>query len=286
MQSLLVMTFLLAAALTAARAPRPESAAGDSQQSQPAGAGANLSSNQRQQLRRHNPQMQYTEQSFGQEKLNVGLEWGIPQPTAQALIKYVTQNHRLALLALSVSKLPGSADQYFVLGTIYKDGQAQERFESQTLMLVLREQGGAVSEVSRSENDSGAPGKEAVFFVGQDRLLIVVSHTVEGSLFAGDYAYEYAGNNLKPLGEFAVVEKLGMSGSVWLTRSPLINNATAEFANNAYRVTMRGAKGALYEHAGDGTDSWKKVAAPKSAITYSYDGTNWRPAIARQAGRK
>jgi hypothetical protein len=109
--------------------------------------------------------------------------------------------------------------------------------------------------------------------------LIIVSHTTTG-LYAGNYAYEYANDNLKSLGEIYVIERVGMSGSVWLTHSPM-GRATAEYKNNTYYVTVRGAKGNLYGDVNDANDYPKKLAPPRSPVTFFYDGKKWRQVATR-----
>lgn len=255
-QLLLLLSCLLIPALTVAQTSR-------------------TSSNERQQLRRYHSQMQSTEQDFGQDKLSVNFEQGIPLSTRQALIRYLTQHYQVNRGGIEIYELSGVNNLYLVSGTVN---------EMLNIFLVLKAQGETVSEISKAENDSTGSEKQFDFFLGQNKLLIIVSHTTTG-LYAGNYAYEYADNNLKALGEIYVIEKVGMSGSVWLTRSPM-GRATAEYKNNTYYVTVRGMTGSLYGHVNDATGLPKKLAPPRSPLTFSYDGVDWRPVATRQKRRR
>lgn len=211
-------------------------------------------SNKAQQLKRYIPRMQNSQQDFGQDKLGVYSEKGIPIKTKQALIRHITQHYKIAQIGIDIYKLQDANDLYFVIVTVNKNKQD----EVQALLLVLREQGGVVSEVSKAEEDTDAAIKAPAFFLGRNKTLIVVSYSAaDGSLF-GHVAYEYAGNNLKPLGYTPVIDRVGMSGSVWITNNE-IGLATARYKNNTYHVTIRG-KGALYESRGYNNN--KKIASP------------------------
>lgn len=209
--------------------------------------------------------------------MSVSFEKGIPQSTEQAITRYITQHYRIAQIIIAIYKLPGADNLYFVSGTIYKDQQSQDKFEAQTMFLVLRKQGETVSEVSKAENESDAAIKEPVFFLGQNKLLVIVSLSAMDGSLAGHYAYEFADNNLKPLGEIVVIDKVGMSGSAWITKNS-VGRATAEYKNNAYHVTMRG-QGSLY--VPNGMDKYKKIVPPKSPVTFFYDGATWRQVAKR-----
>jgi hypothetical protein len=239
-------------------------------------------SNTLQQLRRYAPQMRNTQQELGQDKLSVGSDSSIPLPTERALVRHVTQNYKIAQLIIGLYKLQGENNLYLVSGTVNKDRQSEDS-PAQSILLVLRAEGDEVAEVSKAEDDSDAAIKEVAFFLGQDRLLIIVSHSAPDGSLGGHYAYEYAGHALKPLGDIPVIDKLGMSGSVWITNNQ-IGRATAEYKNNTYFVTMRG-KGSLYEAVGDNYN-YKKIASPGSPATFSYDAGAWRFKPARQIRRK
>ncbi len=229
-------------------------------------------SNKAQQLRRYVPQMRTTEQDFGQDKLSVSSEKSIPASIEQALIRYITEHYKIVQIVVEIYKVQDANNLYFVLGTVSKDQQAEDS-PAQSVLLVLREQAGVVSEVSKAENDSDAAIKAPIFFLGRNKILIIVSHSAPDGSFAGHYAYEYSGNNLKSLGEIPVIDKTGMSGSVWITNNQ-VGLATAEYKNNTYYVTMRG-KGTLYVPVGNGTN-YKKIAAPGAPATFSYGAGVWR----------
>jgi hypothetical protein len=253
--------FLLTTALAVARTSPSVNAATNSQA---------------QQLRRYQPQMRSVEKKLGEDTLSVAIEKDISPATEQALISYFTQHYKVYMGGIDVYKLPGGNNLYFVLGGVYKDQQS-ENSEGINIFLVLREQGKKVSEVSKAENESDAAVKAPVFFLGQNKLLAIVSLSAPDGSLAGHYAYEYADNNLKPLGEIAVIDKVGMSGSVWLTNNSMAR-ATAEYKNNTYYVTMRG-QGSLY--VSNGMDNYKKIAPPRSPVTYFYDGGTWRQVATR-----
>jgi hypothetical protein len=243
-----------------------------------------IESNGHQQLRRYAPQMQHTEHDFKQEKLYVSFEKGISLSTEQALVRYITQHYSLTQIVIEIYKLGDANHLYFVTGAARKDRQDEDS-ATQTIFLILREEGGTVSEVSKAANDSDAAIKEPVFFLGQNKILIIVSQSAVDGSFDSNYAYEYANNKLKPLGQFYVIEKLGMSGSVWITRSPLAQ-ATAEYKNNTYYVTIRGMKGSLYGDTAVVNNTPKKLAPPRFPITFSYDGTDWQLVAIRQQRRR
>jgi hypothetical protein len=247
------------------------------QTSPPANAAAN---SQAQQLRRYNPQMRSVEKKLGEDTLSVSVEKGISPATEQALIEYFMRQYKLVAMGVEIYKAPGAGNRYFVLGTVLKD-QHSENSVGVNIFLVLREEGGKVSEVTRTENESDAALRAPVFFLGQNTLLAIVSlSAMDGSLaghYAYEYAYEHADNTLRPLGEIAVIDKVGMSGSVWITNNSL-ERATAQYKNNTYYLTLRG-KGSL--HVPAGMDKYKKIASPGSPVTYFYDGGTWRRAARR-----
>ncbi len=264
-QTLLLSMFLLVAALAVAQTSPLANAAANSQA---------------QSLRRHEPQMRNVEKKSGEDTWYVNIEKAISPAIEQALIGYFTRQYKLVAMGIDIYKAPVADNLYFVLGTVRKDKQSEDS-ESINIFLALREQGGTVSEVSKAENESDSAVRAPVFFFGQNKLLAIVSLSSPDGL-AGHYAYEYAGNDLKPLGDIPVIDKLGMSGQVWITNNK-IEGATAEYKNNNYHVTLRG-KGSLYHTLG--YDNYKKLASPKSPVTFSYNGKEWRPVATKQAGRK
>ena len=241
------------------------------------------SSNESQQLRRYNPQMHSAEQSFGQEKITISLDKSIALSTRQALIRYISQHYVSRVIEFEINELPGADTLYVVTGIFDKAQQAKapqaqdNSSQAPTILLVLRQQGDTVSEVSKVENENGgAYGLiSSAFFLGQNKLLMIVSFSAGDGADGGNYAYEYADHNFKSLGQIDVIEKVGMSGSVWLTSHP-IERATAEYKNNTYYVTMRGAKGGLYGGSADAKGNPRKLASAGSPVTFFYDGANWK----------
>jgi hypothetical protein len=228
-------------------------------------------SNKPQQLRRYAPQMNIDEQKFGQDKLSVNSEKGIPIKTKQSLMGYLTERFKIAHDWPAIYKAQDANNLYFVMVTVNKDRQAEDS-PLQSLLLVLREQGGVVSEVSKAEEETDAAVKVPAFFLGRNKTLIIISESApDGSLF-GHSVYEYADENLKPLSYIPVIDKIGMSGSVWVTNNE-IGLATAEYKNSTYYVTIRG-KGTLYESRGYNKN--KKIASPNVPVTYYYVKGEWR----------
>lgn len=266
MQIVLLSMLFLSAALSAAQTSPSVKAVANSQA---------------QTLRRYEPQMRNVEKKLEEDTLYVSIEKGISPSTEGALIGYVTGHYKLTTIAIEIYKAPVADNLYFVLGTVRKDKQSEDS-ESINVFLALREQGGTISEVSKAENENDSAVRAPLFFLGQNKLLMIVSLSAPDGSLAGHYAYEYAGNNFKPLGDIPVIDKLGMSGQVWITNNQ-IEGDTAEYKNNAYYVTMRG-KGSLYHSLG--YENNKKLAPPKSPVTFFYDGKEWRPAAANRARRK
>jgi hypothetical protein len=147
------------------------------------------------------------------------------------------------------------------------------------MLLLLSEQGGKVSEVNKlSDENAEAYGViQPLFFSGRNRMLIIVSMSSADGDARMDLAYEFAGNNFKPLGEIGVIEKLGESGGVWMIDSP-VKQATAAYKDGTYYVTLRG-KGSL--HLGK-----KKIARPRSPVTFFYNGKEWQQAGAKRNQNK
>jgi hypothetical protein len=218
-----------------------------------------------QQLRHYDPQTQSIEQNLGQEKLTIDVDKAISTSTRQSLISYLLQHYTSNLLSFEIDNLPGTDNLYAVTGRF---SEAQNS-SAEALLLLLREQGGKVSEVNKlkDENAEAYGVIRPVFFSGQNRLLIIVSMSSADGDARMDLVYEYAGNNFKPLGEIEVIEKLGESGGVWRIDSP-VKRATAEYKNGNYYLTLRG-RGSL--HLG-----WKKIAPPRSPVTFFYNGKEWR----------
>lgn len=225
-------------------------------------------SNGSQPLSRYNPQTLSIEQNLGQEKLTIDVDKTISTSIRQSLVSYFLQHYTSNLISMEIDKLPGADDLYAVTGRFT---EAQNSSAEATLLL-LREQGGKVSEVNKlsDENAGGYGVIQPVFFSGQNRQLVIVSMSSADGDARMDVVYEFAGNNFKPLGEIGVIEKLGESGGVWMIDSPA-RRATAEYKNGSYYVTLRG-KGSL--HLGR-----KKIARAGSPVTFFYNGREWQQQV-------
>lgn len=231
--------------------------------------------------------MQSDEQDFGQEKVTVNFDKGIPLSTRQALLRYMSQHYESRLMGLEINKLPGANQLYVVTGLFDKAQQAQDSSQAPTILLVLREQGGTVSEVSKAENDNGSGYGvlSPAFFLGQNKLLVIVSLSSADGDARLDLVYEYADENFKPLGQIDVIEKVGMNGSVWQIDSP-VGRATAEYKNNTYYLIVRGVRGSLYGGPADAKGNPKKLAPPRSPVTFFYDGKTWQQVATKQVRRR
>lgn len=229
-----------------------------------------------QQLRRYDPQTRSIEQSVGPEKVNVNFDRTIPPSTRQVLINYISQHYTSILMSFEIDRLPGADNLYAATGRFTE----ARNNSTEAMLLLLREQGGTVSEVNKlgdSNADAQAYGDiRPIFFSGKDRMLVIVSMSSMDGDARMDLAYEYAGNNFKPLGQIEVIEKLGESGGVWRIDSP-VKRATAEYKNDTYFVTLRG-KGSL--HLGE-----KKIAAAGTPVTFFYNGKAWQQVFAKTKTR-
>jgi hypothetical protein len=237
-------------------------------------------SNERQQLRRYDARLQTAEQNFGPDKdtLSIGFEKSIAPSTRQALVNYVTQHYKIAQLIIAIYKLPGASDLYFVIGDVYETQQSQETEKS--VFLILRAQGETVSEVSKAEDEITCGIKETAFFQGHNKLLILVSISAFDGGFCGNLAFEYVDQSLKPIGAIDVYDGVHGRGG-WQGHSPM-ERATAEYKNKTYYVTMRGV-GSLYGYTGG---KEKKIAPPRTPITFFYDGAEWRSVTAGRNRRR
>ena len=237
-------------------------------------------SNKSQQLRRFTPQMQSDEQNSGQERVRVFVEKGIAQSTVQALSKYASQQYESAQMRLGLYRLPGADSLYFVT-VMFDDPTLQDTTLPPTTLFILKEQGGTVSELRKSTYNDPNNGDinrvlEPVFFLGQSKLLIIVSAAlIDG--FITNYVFEYAGDDLKSLDEIHVIENVSENGVYTGSYNPM-RQATAEYKNNSYYVTMRGKKSLF--------NGEKKIAPPGKPITFFYDGKTWRQAGKKQRRRR
>ena len=266
MQTLVLLAFLLGAALTAAQTSPATTAAAKSQALP---------------LQRYDPQMRSAEKKIGEEVFSIAIDSAISAASEKALIGYFTQHFVSRLLALEINKMPGADHLYVVTGLFDKAGQAEDITKPATILLVLSEQGGTVNEVTKVENEDGSAYGvlSPFFFYGKGKLLIIVALSSADGDARLDLVYEYAENNFTPLGQLDVIEKVGMNGNLWRIDSP-VARATAAHKNNTYYVTLRGAKGSLYG-GNDAKGNPKKLAPPKSPITFFYDKGTWRRAAGR-----
>jgi hypothetical protein len=123
-----------------------------------------------QRLRCYDPQIQYTEQNLGQEELTVVVDKAISTSTRQSLVSYFLQHYTSNLLSFEIDKLPGTDNLYAVTGRF---SEAQNS-SAEALLLLLREQGGKVSEVNKLSDENAAfyGVIQPIFFAGQNRAVL------------------------------------------------------------------------------------------------------------------
>jgi hypothetical protein len=201
--------------------------------------------------------------------------------TGKALTNYLMQHYKIPedSFGASLYKVPGASNLYFAIGSTGE----QNTEEQKDLVLVLEAQGKTVNEVAKVyEKGMQGPIRSPLFFVGPNRILMVVSSGFADGGFVGDNAYEYAGNKLRWLGEIGVYDQVGED----LPFSPM-EGAVAEYKTSTYYVTMRG-KGSLYraDYSPGNTRSLKKIAPPGKPVTFFSDGKTWRQVAKKQIRRR
>ncbi len=151
-----------------------------------------------------------------------------------------------------------------------------------TQFFLIKKQGERFVELSRVYREVSCQNIIPTFFIGQDRVLTVYTLVAGDGGFCGNYAFEYKNESLKAIGEINVFdiphEDEREYGTIF-GRSPF-ENATAEFRDNIYYITMRG-KGNLYASGNDNRNA-RKLAPREIPVTYFYDGTTWRPSGGKQ----
>ena len=217
-----------------------------------------------------------------QLKLSNPVEVDSSTATGKALTNYLRQHYNISGLSIpGIYKVPGANNLYFAIGSTGE----QNTEEQKDLVLVLEAQEKTVNEVAKVyEEGMQGPIRSPLFFVGPNRILMVVSSGFADGGFVGDNAYEYAGNKLRWLGEIGVYDQMGED----LPFSPM-EGAVAEYKTSAYYLTMRG-KGSLYRRVdvdpnGSADSGLKKIAPPRKAVTFFYDGKKWRQVTAKSARR-
>lgn len=213
-------------------------------------------------LRRSDPKLQ--ENSSAEERFT--FEQKIPAAKRTALKKYLSEHFNET--SAQIYSLPTAENLYLAL--------AQDYNESNNIFLLLKSDGGAVSEVNRVKSDVGCMLPTPTLFIGQGRVLIVLSIAAADGGYCGNYFLEYKEQSLKYLGDIAVYDGVHGKGG-YQGHSPFENLASAEFKQNTYYITIRG-RGSLY-----GGDE-KRLARPRVPITYFYDGKEFK--LARAVQRK
>jgi hypothetical protein len=233
----------------------------------------------------------FTQSIMAQQlKLSKTVEVDSSTATGKALTNYLMQHYKIPedSFGASLYKVPGASHLYFAIGSTGE----QNTEEQKDLVLVLDVQGTTVNEVAKVyEKGMQGPIRSPLFFVGPNRILMVVSSGFADGGFVGDNAYEYAGNKLRWLGEIGVYDQVGED----LPFSPM-EGAVAEYKTSAYYVTMRG-KGSLYrsvyvdpnkpaDYSPGNTTGLKKIAPRGKPITFFSDGKTWRQVATKRARLK
>jgi Tol biopolymer transport system component len=234
-----------------------------------------LQSNETQQLRRYQPEFDYEsyKRVYGNEEFSrIGFDKGLPISTIRGFDKLIAERYKESHpMEISISKIPLSNDVYLLA-----------MYGNKTWFLLIKKQGERFVELSRAYNEVECQNIIPTFFIGQDRVLTVYTLVAGDGGFCGNYAFEYKNESLKAIGELNVFDIPNEDEREYGTifgRSPF-ENATAEFRDNIYYITMRG-KGNLYASGNDNRNA-RKLATRGIPITYFYDGTTWRPSGGRQ----
>lgn len=250
----------------------------------------NFDENQR--LRRHDPQMQdYEISESDSNKISVSFEKGVHSLDMRNIVKYISEQFdpEAGYLRIYIHKLPVADDMYYAVA-----GYEETKF------FLLRKRGAEITALNKINNkELGCFGLvNSIFFSGNNRMLIVTSFNAPDGGFCGNYAFEYKDGNLKPIGEVPVYDGTHGAGA-HQGHSPM-ERATAEYRNNTYYVTMRG-EGSLYaltRDSGSYTATYrngklvsespkdKKLAPPRSSVTFFFNGSMWQPLRSRQVKRR
>lgn len=221
----------------------------------------------RQQLRPYRPQLLNFEREYGFALY----EKAIPKSTVEKFLKYLSEkNSGDELRTIVINKMPSTTDLYFVV--VQRAHDSDER----NLFLVLRKKGSEITEISREENDFTCGMLDPTFFIGRDRVLIIVSIAAFDGAYCGTSPFEYKDGKLKSLGGIDVYDGVHGRGG-WQGHSP-IENATAEYRQDTYYVTLRG-RGNLYSL----DEKERKLANRRQPLVFFFDGKTFQPA---RAGRR
>lgn len=197
----------------------------------------------------------------------------IPKSTSAAFDGYLRSHlNGFELTDFELYSMPRSTEQFFVTvsGMVKVDGTDYNT----SILVLLRKHGGDITESGRFEKDG--PLVRPYFFIGTDRVLLIVWISAYDGAYYGSWAFEYRNETLKALGEIDVVDEI--PNELIYNRSP-IDTATAEYKRGTYYLTMRG-RGTLYRW--DESDNRQKLARRGVPVTYVYEQGAWVPARIRK----
>lgn len=212
-------------------------------------------------LRRQIPVTQYYEEN----DLHVTFARGIPKSTTAAFARYLRSHlSGFELLGFDIFAMPGSTEQFFVTVPVYD--------RDTSILLLLRKHGADITEAGQFEKEG--PVVHPYFFIGSDRVLLIVWNMAGDGGFYGNWAFEYRNEKLKALGEIDVIDQV--PSELIYNRSP-IETAMVDYKRDTYYITMRG-RGNLYSR-GNNDRSLARRGVP---LTYVYKQGAWVPAGTRK----
>lgn len=212
-------------------------------------------------LRRYQPVLKTYKRIFGNSEFSrIYYDGGIPLSAVQSFDKFIARQYpELEPINIYLHKMPLTDDKYFVVVV------SGDRESSGYFLLNIR--GGVIAETSRI-NKNEETNIQTLFFIGADRVLLISSSTAGDGSFFGNSALEYMGSGLRDMGAIKVSDvRVNRNNPEGWVYSPM-DQATAEYRNNTYYVTMIG-KGRL---EGEGVQ-----ASRGAPLTYFYAGNEWLP---------
>jgi murein DD-endopeptidase MepM/ murein hydrolase activator NlpD len=247
--------------------------------------GKSLLSDKPQQLRRYDPEIKnYEITKLDSNKIYVNYEKNIPLSDMSMLIRYLSDQFRnLEGNSLFYIYKPPLGDNFYYALTLDYE-------KDRTIFLLLRKQEAKIVEIDRIPGEVRCDGLiNSVFFIGNGRALIVTSFNAMDGGFCGNYAFEYKDDRLRAVGEIPVYDGVHGPGA-YQGHSPM-ERAVAEYKSNTYYVTMRG-EGNLYALSSESLTitnegpKEKRLAPPRTPITFYLDGSTWRLLQSRQTRRR
>lgn len=205
-------------------------------------------------------QLRPVEPRWGNINLNgvdVGAERGIPRSTVAAMSIFLKANLKgFEFNWFALNRMPGSSEQFLVFVSDFEGGK--------NYLVLLRKHGDGITEDGRIERDGG-PIYAPHFFVGQDRVLLLITNGYADGGFVGTWALEYRGEKLTQMKDIEVYDQIPNN----IGMAPRF--VSAKYRQDAYFVTLRGS-GVL--HSGGG-DHDRIIARKGVALTLTYKQDAW-----------